>query len=169
MASIEFPTTGSIKAIVELLDCDPLSVSYDSGLLSISGVDQDDLETAVATYAASPETYLFAPAREARGRVFGEQVIREIEERYSSFRRELFLALYVEAVSLGLVNRAAYVTQLLSWVKEAVSVCIQYEADLASAESIASIGSVSDGSEAIIAILEDDPEVTIKAALEILD
>jgi len=96
-------------------------------------------------------------------------VIREIEGRYSSFRRELFLALYVEAVSLGLVNRAAYVTQLLSWVKEAVSVCIQYEADLASAESIASIGSVSDGSEAIIAILEDDPEVTIKAALEILD
>jgi len=155
--------------LIRILACDPLAASYHNGLLEISGVDQEDLEAAAATYAADPEAHLFKPAREARGRVFGEQVIREIEGRYSSFRRELFLALYVEAVSLGLVNRAAYVTQLLSWVKEAVSVCIQYEADLASAESIASIGSVSDGSEAIIAILEDDPEVTIKAALEILD
>lgn len=175
MATITLPDNANISAILSLAGADPFSCTYQEATevteagIQVGGITQEALDAALATYLSDEEAYLFGPARLSYSKHFAEQVVGEIESRYSTFRRELFLALYVEAIAEGLTNRAAYINQLLTWVKQSVAVCIQYELDLDAASTVEEILAVSNGSEQLAVIMAGDPESTIKGALAIED
>ena len=175
MATLILPDNANISAILSLAGADPFSCTYQEATevteagIQVEGITQEALDTALAAYLSDEETYLLGPTRLGHSKHFAEQVIKEVESRYPTFRRELFLALYVEALATGLTNRAAYINQLLTWVKQSVAVCIQYELDLDAASTVEDILAVSDGSDQLAAIMASDPESTIKGALAIED
>jgi hypothetical protein len=169
VATITLPDNANVSAILFLAGADPFSSTYQGDGIHVSGITQETLDAALATYLSNEEDYLLGPARLGHSKHFAEQVVKEIESRYSTFRRELFLALYVEAIADGLTNRAAYINQLLTWVKQSVAVCIQYELDLDAASTFEEILVVSDGSGQLAVIMASDPESTIKGALAIED
>lgn len=166
---ITIPENANLASLAVLAGVDPLAVTCDGDQLTANGVTQSQLEAALAAYLADEETHLLKPAREARSRQFAQQVIREIEARYAASRREVLLALYVEATATGLTNRAAYINGLLSWIKQTVALCVTFDAGLAAAGSYAEIGAVDDGGAALQVILDNDPETTVAACLAIHD
>ena len=169
MPQITIPQNANVASLADLAGVDPMAVTCHGDQLNANGVTQEQLDAALAAYLADEETHLLKPARKARSRQFAEHVIRKIEARYAASRREVFLALYVEATATGLTNRAAYINALLSWIKQAVALCVTFDAGLAAAGSHAEIGAVSELFQELETILASDPETTVAACLAIND
>lgn len=169
MAAIDFtPAAGNVRAITDLVGADPLEVSYKDGVLTIAGVDQEDLDAALATWTADPELYENEPARLRKSTSFSKVIRNHVDVAYPAYRRELLLALYVEALQNGFSDRADYIQTLLAWVKNLTALAIAHDAALAAAMTIDDILAVDDNSAGVDALLADDPGVTIAGALEIM-
>ena len=152
-----------LAGLLELVEDDYL---FDGEWLRINGPHQQALDEALALYESNLEEYLYEPTRKKISDGFGETARNFIEARYRSFRRELFQALLTEAVSLGLTNRAAYIRQLLDWVKDIVDYTIYLDVQLNDAETLEEMYAITPD---FSTFEETDPEVTAVGALAIND
>ena len=167
MAQITISSDHKLNTIVQLAGAESGTGSYDGiDTLYVEGVTQEALDAALATYMADLDTYLLAPARKARKERISRASAHFIEQRYPSFRRELFIALAEEARNSGLTNRVAYIGQMLTWVKTVVSAVLAAEDMIDSYDTIEEIQSTNLNAEVFAST---DPEITIREAMTIED
>ena len=166
MATVTVTENTSVGTLVEILDSDKFAVSRDGNILTISDVTQEELDSAWTTYNSDLEAHEISPVRATRKDKISQAAADFISETYPSFRRELFIALAEEARDSGLVNRVAYINQLLTWVKTVVAETIvsgdeiDVETDLQTINDYVVDFSQFDAT---------NPNITIKAALAIAD
>jgi len=139
---------------------------YDSGVLYVREVSQQDLDDAVSHYMANLDSLLLQPCRQDKIEEIARKAAAFVEGRYPSFRLMMFQALSAEAVAQGLTNRANYITSLLSWVKLVTASTIAVENDIDNALSVEEIENIELD---LSAFINTDPQVTIKQALSIPD
>jgi hypothetical protein len=168
MASIEISPENNMPTIVGLAggSLEMENYWYSDGRLYVQDVTQETLDAALVTHNSDLETHLLQPLRVVITENISQLANKYIEQYYPSFRRELFIALGEEARNDGLTNRAAYIKQLLTWVKTVVASCIQAEIDLDVETDPLLITNYSIDFTIFDA---SNPNITIKAALEILD
>tara|TARA_R110000824_G_C15225590_1_gene678004 strand:- start:3714 stop:4220 length:507 start_codon:yes stop_codon:yes gene_type:complete len=166
IATTTRPTHCNTRAILELAGASPMSASSSDGSLLVEGITQEALDDAMAIYNADLETYFWSPKKQARKDKMAKLSAEFIEGRYPSFRRELFIALAEEARNIGLTNRAAYINQMLTWVKTVVATVLTLEDQVNAASTVEEITSVDFDSTPFIAT---DPEITIRNTLAIED
>jgi len=164
MAKVELSTADNLPAVTELAGSE--SSYYDGTHLNIDDVTQEVLDAALSTYNSDPETYLLGPAREVKKEELSFAAHAYISEMYPSFRRELFIALAEEARNSGLTNRAAYINQVLVWIKTIVAAVITAEDMVDAYGTIEEINSTSLNVEVFAAT---DPEITVRGAMVIED
>ena len=118
----------NLVQISQLCGADKFAIGIDkNGNLSVVGVDQETLDAALVEYSSNLDKYEIAPVRATRKDETSQAAADFIEERYPSFRRELFIALAEEARNTGLANRVAYINQMLIWVKSIVAAVLAAE------------------------------------------
>ena len=168
MASILVSPTDDLPKIVELAggSLDMSNFRFEGQHLHVNDVTQEDLDAAWATYSSDLETYLLEPHRVSRKERISRLSAGFIDEIYPSFRRELFIALAEEARNSGLTNRAAYINQMLTWVKTVVASVLILEDEINAATTVEEIEAVNFDSTPFIAT---DPEITVRNALAIED
>ena len=168
MASITISVEHNLGKIVELAGGSSHEDNhrYKQGKFYVNDVTQEDLDSALATYMADLDTYLLEPSREIRKVTISKASANFIDEIYPSFRRELFIALAEEARNSGLTNRAAYIGQMLTWVKTVVSSVLALEDSLDAATTIEEISAINFDSAPFLAT---DPQITIRGAMAIGD
>ena len=167
MAQITITSDHRLDAIVQIVGAGSNASRYDGiDTLYVEGVTQEALDAALATYMADLDTYLLAPAREIRKVRISKASANFIDEIYPSFRRELFIALAEEARNSGLTNRAAYIGQMLTWVKTVVSSVLALEDSLDAATTIEEISAINFDSTPFLAT---DPQITIRGAMAVGD
>ena len=167
MAQITISSDHKLNTIVQLSGAESGTGSYDGiDTLYVEGVTQEALDTALATYMADLDTYLLEPSRETRKLRISKASANFIDEIYPSFRRELFIALAEEARNSGLTNRAAYIGQMLTWVKTVVSSVLALEDSLDAATTIEEISAINFDSAPFLAT---DPQITVRGAMAIGD
>jgi len=164
MAKVELSTTDNHSVLTELAGVE--SSYYDGTHLNIDDVTQEVLDAALSTYNSDLETYLLGPAREAKKEELSFAANAYISEMYPSFRRELFIALAEEARNSGLTNRAAYVNQVLVWIKTIVAAVIAVEDMIDAVMTIEEINSINLNTEVFAST---DPEITVRGAMAIED
>ena len=164
VASIEVSTEDNLPKIAELAGGSDFYHHIDK--LYVEGVSQAALDAAFVAYNADLESYVLQPLREATKDEVAKQANTYVELSYPSFRRELFIALGEEARNDGLTNRAAYINQLLTWVKTVVVQAIVYGDEIDAETDINTIANYATDYSSFDAT---NPNITIKAALEILD
>ncbi len=157
----------NLVQISQLCGADKFAIGIDkNGNLSVVGVDQETLDAALVEYSSNLDKYEIAPVRATRKDAISRQAHEYIEKSYPSFRRELFIALAEEARNTGLTNRAAYINQMLTWVKTVVASILTLEDQINAASTVEEITSVDFDSTPFIAT---DPEITIRNTLAIED
>lgn len=167
MAQITISSDHVLNTIVQLSGAESGTGSYDGiDTLYVEGVTQEALDAALATYMADLDTYLLAPARKARKERISRSSADFIEQRYPSFRRELFIALAEEARNSELDNRVAYINQMLTWVKSIVAAVLAAEDMIDSYTTLEEIQSTNLNTEVFAST---DPEITIRGAMAIED
>ena len=166
MASVNWPSESNVVSLLGILGKPKAPASYAGGQLTVEGVDQAELEAAVATFEADPETYVLRPVRAISKQRLSNLVYACTLGRYSQARQQLFHALLTEALADGLENRATYIRQLLTWLKQAAAVLIAAEDQVDALEDVEAIRAVDVDRDQI---KNADPEITIRAALQILD
>ena len=167
MAQITISSDHRLDAIVQLSGAASGTSSYDGiDTLYVGGVTQEALDNALSTYMGDLETHLFGPRRKIRKEKVAKLSAGFIDEIYPSFRRELFIALAEEARNLGLTNRAAYINQMLTWVKTVVAAVLLLEDEMDAATTLEEILSVNFDSTSFVAT---DPQITVRGALAIGD
>ena len=167
MAQIKIASDHSFDAIIQIAGGDPRASRYNSiDTLYVDGVAQEDLDAALVTYMADLDTYLLAPVRETRKEKISRSSAGFIEQRYPSFRRELFIALAEEARNSGLTNRANYINQMLTWVKTVVGSVLVLEDNIDAASTVAEIRAINFDPSPFV---DTDPQITVRNALAIED
>ena len=166
MAQIEIGAEHNLPTISELAGGEERWTTYRAGVLHVENVTQEALEDARDVYLADLETYLLVSYRTRRKAKIAALSAEFIGERYPSFRRELFIALAEEARNSGLTNRAAYINQMLTWVKTVVVGVLVAEDTIDSYDTVEEIRSVVLDTESFVAT---DPEVTVRGAMAIED
>lgn len=168
MASIPASPTDNLPKIVELAggSSDIQNSCFRAQHLHVNDVTQEALDAAWATYSSDLETYLLGPLRAYRKERISRLSADFIEERYPSFRRELFIALAEEARNTGLTNRAAYINQMLTWVKTVVAAVLAAEDMIDSYDTVEEIESTALNTEVFAST---DPEITVRGAMAIED
>jgi hypothetical protein len=165
ISSVEISPENNLPKIVELAGGGS-GFYYSGGWLYVEGVFQVELDNALTAYNSDLEAYVLEPLRETKKDEVAEEANSYIELSYPSFRRELFIALAEEARNDGLTNRAAYINQLLAWVKTVVAQTIVY-GDAIDAET--DIDTITNYTADYSSFDATNPNVTIKAALAIPD
>lgn len=166
MAQIEISGEHALQTISELAGGESKWTTYRAGFLHVENVTQGALEDARDVYLADLETYLLVPCRTRRKAKLAALSAEFIGEKYPSFRRELFIALAEEARNLGLTNRAAYINQMLTWVKTVVATVLVLEDEMDAATTVEEIRLVNFDSTPFVAT---DPQITARGALAIGD
>jgi hypothetical protein len=157
----------NLGQISQLCGDDKFAIGIDkNGNLSVVGVEQEILDAALVEYNSNLDKYEIAPVRAVRKDAISQTAADFISETYPSFRRELFIALAEEARNSGLVNRVAYINQLLTWAKTVVAETI-VAGDEIDVETDIQI--INDYVVDFTQFDATNPNITIKAALEILD
>ena len=165
ISSVEVSPENNLPKIVELAGGED-GFYYEDVRLYVWGVLQTDLDNAFAIYNSDLETYVLEPLRAEKKDEIAEDTNRYIGMSYPSFRRELFIALAEEARNDGLTNRATYINQLLGWIKTVVAQTIVYDDEIDLETNIDTITNYTVDYSSFDAT---NPNITIKAALEILD
>ena len=157
----------NLVQISQLCGADKFAIGIDkNGNLSVVGVDQETLDAALVEYSSNLDKYEIAPVRATRKDETSQAAADFIEERYPSFRRELFIALAEEARNTGLANRGAYINQMLIWVKSIVAAVLAAEDMIDSYTTLEEIQSTNLNTEVFAST---DPEITIRGAMAIED
>jgi len=157
----------NLVQISQLCGADKFAIGIDkNGNLSVVGVDQETLDAALVEYSSNLDKYEIAPVRATRKDETSQAAADFIEERYPSFRRELFIALAEEARNTGLANRVAYINQMLIWVKSIVAAVLAAEDMIDSYTTLEEIQSTNLNTEVFAST---DPEITIRGAMAIED
>ena len=157
----------NLVQISQLCGADKFAIGIDkNGNLSVVGVDQETLDAALVEYGSNLDKYEIAPVRATRKDETSQAAADFIEERYPSFRRELFIALAEEARNTGLANRVAYINQMLIWVKSIVAAVLAAEDMIDSYTTLEEIQSTNLNTEVFAST---DPEITIRGAMAIED
>ena len=165
LSSVEVSPENNLPKIVELAGGAD-TFYYNNGRLYVQGIFQVQLDNALAAYNSDPEIYVLEPLREGTKDRVAEEANDYIELSYPSFRRELFIALAEEARNDGLTNRAAYINQLLAWVKTVVAQTIVYGDEI---DAETDIDALTNYTADFSSFDATNPNVTIKAALAIPD
>tara|TARA_R110000824_G_scaffold9415_10_gene42199 strand:- start:11617 stop:12120 length:504 start_codon:yes stop_codon:yes gene_type:complete len=167
MAQVIVSREHNLDTIVQLSGAESGEGRYDSiDTLYVDSVTQEALDDALAVYMGDLETYLLEPRRVSRKEKISRSSASFIEERYPSFRRELFIALAEEARNSGLTNRVAYINQMLTWVKTVVAAVLAAEDMVDSYDTVEEIKSTALNTEVFAST---DPEITIRGAMAIED
>lgn len=166
MAFVEVSPEHMMKSIVTLAGGTMEATVYRNGGLQVDDVSQEALDAALATYMGDLNTYLLQPLRESKVERISHQAHTYIDQKYPSFRRELFIALAEEARNSSMTNRVLYINQLLTWIKNVVAVTITADVAL---ETEADVDIINNYSVDFSVFDATDPEVTVRAALEIID
>jgi len=166
MATTTWPSDGNVLSLLEILGASGNDASWAAGVLTIEGVDQAELDAAVASYNADPDRWVLDPVRQAQKSRLAKTVYNYTLSRYSTARQSLFHALLTEAIADGLTNRATYIRQLLTWLKMSAAMLIVAEDQVETLSTVAEIRQVDVD---LAALTVNDPEVTVRAALQILD
>ena len=157
----------NLVQISQLCGADKFAIGIDkNGNLSVVGVDQETLDAALVEYSSNLDKYEIAPVRATRKDETSQAAADFIEERYPSFRRELFIALAEEARNSELDNRVAYINQMLTWVKTVVVAVLAAEDMIDSYDTVEEIKSTALNTEVFAST---DPEITIRGAMAIED
>jgi hypothetical protein len=165
MAQTAWNSGDPLGPLLSLLGTESIpSISGD--ILTVDGVTQAELDNAMAEVAADPEQHRLKPVREARRKSLISKCSKFVETRYTRELREMFQALLLEAVILGLPNRIAYISQLLAWIKSISQLNIAAEQEIDDALDIQEIRAVEIDFDSVAA---SDPQVTVKEALQIMD
>jgi hypothetical protein len=166
MASIVISPENNMHTIVGLAGGSMDQATYAIDSLHVQGVSQEDLDAAFSTYMGDLETHLLEPLRQGAKERMSRNADIYISQSYPPYRREFFLALSAEARGDGLTNRVNYINQLLTWAKTIVSYTITQGNTL----------DLETNPDTIISFSPDfssfdvtNPNITIQAALEILD
>lgn len=139
---------------------------YRGGVLTVEGVSDSDLALAVTNYFADEETHALKPERAIAKQRLTNLVYASTLGRYSQARQQLFHALLTEALADGLENRATYIRKLLTWLKTAAAALIQAEDRV---DALASVELIRAVDVDLDQLKTTDPEITVRAALYILD
>ena len=165
-ASVPIPENLWTPSILELTGCDKFDVGIGDGNIYLYTVTQQDLDDAMIIYYGDEETYIFTPCRNARKAIISKQTYSFISDRYSVQAQQMFQALLTEASILGLTNRIIYIQQLLDWAKTVVQENINVDDSIDAATTVAEIKSINID---LTPFEATDPQVTVKAAMEIPD
>jgi hypothetical protein len=166
MASIVISPENNMLELVSLAGGSMEQTVYSVDTLYVSDVSQEDLDAALALYSGDLETYFLTPLRTAVKNRPTRDANFYISQSYPSYNREFLSALWEEARADGMVNRVNYIRQLMTWVSSVVSYTITQEdaLDLETDPDIIRSFSID------FSIFDaTNPNITIKAALEILD
>jgi hypothetical protein len=87
-------------------------------------------------------------------------------ERYAPHRQSILILLYNEALTKGWTNRANYVKTGLDWMKQCLDLFYLKRVELGACVTLAQVEAVTWDFASLIA---SDPNITIEAALAILD
>ena len=166
MSSISWVAGGNVRAVLEILGLEKGDVTITGDTLTIEDIEQSDLDEAFATYNSDPEKYILTPKRIIAKRRLLNFTYALTLGRYSPARQQLFHAMLTESIIDGRPNRAAYIRQLLDWLKAAAALLITAEDEIDAAQSVADMRAVSVDLEPL---KNTDPGITVRAALEIVD
>jgi len=165
---ITITSTTNREKLAELCGTTTLHSGLDRATWSFSvwDVTQEELDAAWNTYNSDLDQYEIQPHRDEKKYEATQSAADFIEERYPSFRRELFIALAEEARNTGLANRVAYINQMLTWVKSVVAAVLAAEDMIDSYTTLEEIQSTNLNTEVFAST---DPEITIRGAMAIED
>lgn len=165
-ADIKIPLFYEVSKILELAGLESNDYLFDGDWLRMNGPHQQALDEALELYGSNLEEYLYDPTRELISEGIAEMASDFINSKYKPFRQQLFHVLLTEAISLGFTNRAAYIMQLLEWIKTIVDYTIYLDVQINSTETLQEMYEVtSDFSP----FEETDPEITAVGAMAIND
>ena len=165
MASIVIDyDNNNLEKIAELAGGNPDNTIYIDEAFHVEGVTQEALDAALVIYNDNFEEHCLIPFRQYKKDEFARQSARFIDERYPTYRRELFLALSQEARGNDLTNRLAYINQLMTWVITVVEATIVAENSL---DALTDTASINTAVLDLSSFEATDPEITIQAALAI--
>jgi len=165
-AMVTWPPRTPVKPLLALLDQAGQTPAMNHGVLKVYNVTQAELDQAVTSYQADPETHILRPARDFMATRFSASCWAFVLNRYKPEVTQLFTALLIEAVADGLDNRAEYIRQLLDFTKAITAASLAAIEQVNQAGDLASIKAVEIDFDALKAL---DPTVTLTEALAIPD